>query len=868
MKKYILNRLKEKFEVTDEEEQEGFPDMNYQVGNTSGLDVGNIPTPVARRIGSQAQIGGGIMEVQIYNPATFSVEGDQVISVIDQLGLDITLHSDPNMGFSSSYKTRGQQGVGVETVHPYFTNYLDELADFKQKAESEADFDIGRINPHASTSPLPPLEERMAADVGLDPFGYTLTELEKQNWEKRSELGRNIYKNKEFMEKFYHTFIKKRTIDEKWRLFLGRQGVFTNYSDKCDRIFRDAQRRACDSFYQEAIRRAENADDGDLLQTRIALVSTASTRDAGVENRWLKRIESEFEDRDPIYLEPVNDTAKNLLEANGLLEINKISDLNNLLPPNTRVTNLRTLNEAAYRIRNGDFSIRGMREQDFNGLNEMIENPEDIIGEIRELAEDEINDHLHTLWKGPKDNNFLISVESKRTAITNHLDVDQQRIFEEAMHYPGEDFQEDDPEEMALDEAAVKVLQKEEGFFEEREESNNGEDDPHQKMMRALTGNFEQLIWQESNIFYFIMPAWMTCAGQKSDEHTGWKAPEFIWKALVEDKWSEKYEIDLKNPNKDNGYFDALEESTEFRMDVAAAVGSCYIWGHFTQMDSEFDSGKTTWIDFMNQHGIGVNLEAMHGSPQQMLKLWRPKDIAVAAHAINITARNELEEIHDELDECIAKFTIDMEHVASFGVNPWEEMEKLEENESRIAEYEDYNTGIDPDKPLAKILRQYHLMKPGLESQQGTRHGPFSRGDKQLYTWLYRLVEKGFCRNPEEAAAIMYEQGEEKDETIYTARIAMNMIELGIEPDEVSTDNIDLKRVENNDYRDEREALIARFFGLDSTNYSREWAKIEEHAFDPLEGLLEAEEFDYTYSSKAAMENENNPRDYAGEEYK
>jgi hypothetical protein len=331
------------------------------------------------------------------------------------------------------------------------------------------------------------------------------------------------------------------------------------------------------------------------------------------------------------------------------------------------------------------------------------------------------------------------------------------------------------------------------------------------------------------------------------------------------DEWSDEYDINLENPEIDGGYFDALEESHDFRMDVSAAVAACYVWGHFTQMNSEFESGDRTWMEFMNAKGIGVNLEAMHGNPQQLLKLWRPKDIATASHAINITARNELGEIHPELDGCIAKFTIDMEHVASFGANPWEQMKEMIDNEEKIASYEDYTTGIDPEKPLAKILRQYHLMKPGVESQQGTYHGPFRRGDKQLYTWLYRLVEEGFARNEVEQAAIMYEQGEEKESTIYTARIAMNMIELGIEPDEVTPDNVDPGK---DKYKDEREALIARFFGIDRANYSKEWAKIEEHAFDPLEGLLEAEQFDYTYSSVASIEADNNPRDYGGEEYK
>jgi hypothetical protein len=176
---------------------------------------------------------------------------------------------------------------------------------------------------------------------------------------------------------------------------------------------------------------------------------------------------------------------------------------------------------------------------------------------------------------------------------------------------------------------------------------------------------------------------------------------------------------------------------------------------------------------------------------------------------------------------------------------------------------------LDEEKPVAKIMRQIHLMDPGVEGQRGTHHGAIDRGNTQLYGWLHRFVEEGFARNKEESATVLFELAEHKGESSYVMRLMMNMIEAGIAPDNVTTANIDLDRVEDNNYRDEKEALIARFFGLDSTNYSREWAKIEEHAFDPLEGLLEAEEFGYTYSSKGALETgENSPQDYAGEEYR
>ena len=165
----------------DEKDTEGFPDMNYVVGNTSGMDVGNIPTALGQRIGDQAQLGGSVMEVQIYNPSTFKIEKEEIYSSVQQLGLDISLHSEPNLGFASAYKTRGQQAQGFETAQAYFKRYLNQLAIFKKEKDNrnDLDFEITRINPHMSTSPIPALQERMASYVGLDIFGYPVNEYDE-----------------------------------------------------------------------------------------------------------------------------------------------------------------------------------------------------------------------------------------------------------------------------------------------------------------------------------------------------------------------------------------------------------------------------------------------------------------------------------------------------------------------------------------------------------------------------------------------------------------------------------------------------------------------------------------------------------------
>lgn len=876
---FILDSLKEKFgneEKYSSEGGEGFPDMNYIIGNSSAMDIGEVPTPMDERIGYASQIGGEVMELQITNPATFSLERDQMINVIKQLGIDVTLHSDMNAGYTTAYKS-GQQ-YGYDTVENYFTKYLQELAQFKHEVQKLGEgnqplFEIGRINPHISTSPLPELSERMAQDVSVDPFGFQVDEYNEEYRRMREKENQNIWANKDFMRTLYKTFLKQ-LVDQDWQLFTGRQGLFTDYSDKFDRIYRDTMRQACDSFYDEEVKSAD-----DSLQAQVSLVSTAARADVGVQNAWLNKIDQPLEEDSveiPI-LESTGDDDNPLRD--NTLEINKLSEINQLLPPNVRLTRINGLAEAIYNIRNENWELRGRQVQ------LQMEEGDTASKELKEIAEKQIEKKLNDIWKGrngEKEDKFLITVQGKLRALANNMDVEVDRIRNRALKEDGVDFENPSEGPWKIDEAAQEVMAGNKEFFIEGEEEKR-----YNQFLRALLGNFGREMWKESNMFYFVMPAWMSESDKEYDNHPGWEAPKFIWETIVESK----YDLDLSNPLKEGGYFDMLQNNREFQMDVAAAVGACYAWAHFTQRkvnfnlngrdfglnnneEEEVKSDGWTWIEWMNRFGIGVNFETMAGDPQQQFKIWRPKDIAVTAHAINMTTRKMLEEngelgglnhINKELDGSPAKFTIDMEHVATMGVDPLGEMEIFIDQEKDLAENYS-NLGIDKAKPLAKILRQMHLMDPGVEGQRGTHHGAFHRGNTLLYKWMYKFVENGFARNEEEPATILFELAEHKSESSYMMRIAMNLIEIGVTPDELDPNNVDPSK---NEYEDEREALIARFFGMDKTTYDREWAKIEDHAFDPLDGLLEAEGFDFTWSGQGAIEEGGNrPQEWKQEEYK
>ncbi len=899
---FLIDSLKEKFDFEDEDYD--FEGYNYSVGNTSGMDVTQqIPSEIAERVGQLAQRGGTVMEIQIQNPTTFYIDREPLYNVVDGLGLNVSFHSDPNVGYTAAYKTG--RGRGFDITHDYFTKYLQNFASFKKELEERPDysFEIGRINPHISTDNLPALNERMADDVSLDPFGYTITEIDRNSWEARNARGKNLFKNEGFMKKMYNTFIKKRLMDEKYQLFGGRRlGYFSRYSPKFERIFKDAQRRILNGKYEEGVDLAESRDDKGLI-TKINLVA-AGARDAGASGAWKEKVDEPLDE--PIELEPADgqieiemrgntqsvdiaDIVEGNMQPLGLpsipSEIERLNELDNLLGPNERVTRLASLSEAKYKIEKFDFESIDTR------LNRSEALPNDVSyadlftekskGRFKRKVKEELGEKLDDLWYGEdredaSPENFLISVQSKKNAVIRNLDIEREKILEEASDIPAEDFRSDGGKEWDLDEAAEAVLAGDEEFFEE----NGGEpEELHRELLDVLTGqSFENEFWKESNMFYFIIPAWMTSASESNEGHEGWEAPEFIWETIVERRWGDKYDLDLTDPDPEDGegYFDALEQSREFRMDVAAASAAVYFWSHFTQVESHFeiegnqyvdsDEGDYTWMEWMNEYGVGVNMEAMAGSPNEMFKLWRPKDMVTACRAVNITARDELEEIHEGLDGAIAKFTIDMEHTASFGVEPWEEMELLIEQEKWLAD-QDYNVRVDEEKPLAYIVRMYHLTKPGWETTQGNghTHGPFRKGDVELYEWLYNMVDAGFTRNPGEEAYVMYEVGGEQAGTVYQAQLAMDLIELGVDPDELDPSKVDPDK----EYEDEKEALMARFFGMDRPNFNREWAKIEEHAFDPLDGLLEAEGFDHTWSGSGAIESGGNrPNEWKEEEFK
>ena len=635
-----MDKLKE-----NEGEDDGpkFDDMNYLVGNTTGMDVGQEPGPLAQRIGSTAQKGGEVLEVLLQNPATFQVDREDILNVVGQLGVDVTFHGNTDLGYGAAYATRAQ-GVqaGYNVVHRYFTRYLDQLASFKKQVEEEYDFNVGYVNMHASTEQIPPLEEQIASDKSLDPFGQSITEVKENK-------NPNIYRNTEFMELLFDYLVTENI--EPVQLY----SMFGEYSKWFEKEWRKAQNNVADEIYANRL-------SGDI-RGKSGLVETAAGIDQGISLIYKEKISERDLDR-PVDLSHIQmaQTFENP-EAVGSLE--------NVLRAysNGGGVRIRMLAETVYDIENDG----GLSDSD------------------RDVILREINGILNDLWTGNGDGKGL-SFQAKASALTNRLDIKQQDIVDKA-----------DTGEVRK--KAQKTFSGREEAYEEYE--NESGDEKYLELFDRLIERTQvgRQMEKESTVFYNIIPAWLTVADKEYENHPEFEAPKFIWETIVEDK----YDLDFR----DYGEIKKkLDSDREFRLDITAAVSATYLWGQFTQREDSFDGDantglepqdNTTWIEWMNKHGLKTNIEAMYGDPGNLLRLWRPKDIAVACRAVNLTARNESEAWEHDFRGGPLKFTVDLEHTASFGVDPEVELQKLIDQEEALAEDDRFD--IDPDKPLADILK-------------------------------------------------------------------------------------------------------------------------------------------------------------------
>lgn len=244
-----------------------------------------------------------------------------------------------------------------------------------------------------------------------------------------------------------------------------------------------------------------------------------------------------------------------------------------------------------------------------------------------------------------------------------------------------------------------------------------------------------------------------------------------------------------------------------------AAVASKYIVGHLTLKDNksneEFLDGMSIkeWCEKKKLYLLLENPESGEGA-EGLYRLFHPKHFY---HTIK------------QLGSPFIRVTIDFEHMVSQQLNP---------------------DDVLPELPgdFGKMIVLFHLGQP--VPYGGTAHIPVSRGSlaqEQIYRWLYWLRKKGWNEG-----YIMFERG--------GGRTGQGKLPLEVFEDSVQA----LRQIAKYLEKDVKpEELPLEFFGISMENepvFARQVVTIREHAWDPLEGMLQVPEEKHTFLSKTAVE--------------
>lgn len=413
-----------------------------------------------------------------------------------------------------------------------------------------------------------------------------------------------------------------------------------------------------------------------------------------------------------------------------------------------------------------------------------------------------------------------------------------------------------DPEWRNLNEQAQKsILNTESDAYQDVENflgTADGEQEsdraPYQVMQNIVDlRRYSDEFNQESTIFRRILPLWMPFADKDPIRE--------LWEGITGQEFdSPDAAIDWLHRGPD-----AAMDNPRKEEDVIAAATGAYVWGHFTQTPPGYDK---TLVEYLEDAEVYMSFESHFAGSAENTRIWKPKDMIEVVKAINSTPVETADGEVRTFDR--TRVTIDMEHLATQKVNPMWVIDPPEE----IQEKEGYK-GLDEGD--GELILMQHVTHPYIgEQDPGHFHGPVRRGDTLVYRYIHTLVEKGMATTGEDLPGVfMYEQGGEKDETIYLLRLILQMIEYGIHPDELeSGGEHDVMNILNKDQPENvREYMIQKFFGVTDTEVQHEWQEIFEHALDPLEDLLQTTQGGHTWMGRAALEAENQPEDWQKEEW-
>ncbi|MEM0480695.1 MAG: hypothetical protein QXQ14_00700 [Candidatus Aenigmatarchaeota archaeon] len=237
---------------------------------------------------------------------------------------------------------------------------------------------------------------------------------------------------------------------------------------------------------------------------------------------------------------------------------------------------------------------------------------------------------------------------------------------------------------------------------------------------------------------------------------------------------------------------------------------------------------------------IGVETPEGRSPEEGLRKICHLKDVFILTEALNIAFRE-----YTKLDENAFEVVIDTEHLLS---NAFE----VEKEITKTIEF------VKNRREVYSRIAVYHIGTP--KPYGGTTHIPFDIGsDEQLliYKYCYMLKELGFRKEYE--TYLIFERGGGRFpyEFLRTVILALRKIVEYLEKD------ISPKEIESEPMK------YIDFFGLSYDMFNRWRLIVQQHALEPLKGLIVIPEEEHTYLGREAIEKfRKKPEEWKAEELK
>lgn len=283
-----------------------------------------------------------------------------------------------------------------------------------------------------------------------------------------------------------------------------------------------------------------------------------------------------------------------------------------------------------------------------------------------------------------------------------------------------------------------------------------------------------------------------------------------LWKPILE--VSKKFYL-KPGEEKAIGNFSVENEKFYNRFELwVPAVAARYLLGHFFPDFSYEDPKKV-----LDKYNIDFVIETPMASPgmENLMRLANPVHMYFIAKESGISH---------------FKIAIDCEHILGNYLDPKKIIEELPEG-------------------AGKYVTVMHL---GWPTPIQPAHMPMNLGSeeqKYIYEIVYALRQKGFTSD--EDRYLIYERGAAPiSQTVTAMKLIVKLAEQNVHPDNLP---------------------LEEFYGVKTgelASYERQREIIEEHAREPLKGMLVVAEEKHGFLGKAAIEKGKRPEEWAKEEHK